>query len=356
MKILFIAKPLSGKGNGVVSALKNEILHLQKIAEVALYNIGVELDKDIAENIFTSAKFPDISSLPFPYNKPDIIVFEEVYKLEYIKLYKECLKINVPYVIIPHGCLVSMEQNRKKLKHIIANILLFNRFIGKAVAVQYLNKQEQQSSEFKSQKNIIIPNSIEPGQIISQPNYNPFNFIYIGRYDIEIKGLDLLIDTFITLKDWCLKHNVVLNLYGPENTENTNILNSKIQESDCCKTIKINGPVYAEEKFRKLQEAAAFIQTSRNEGQPMSIMEALSFGVPCIVTYATSFGEYCNENNCGIGVNFSKDELTNAIKEIYNNKTYREICKQNAFLCARRDFDIKKVATHTLEMYKSLIK
>ena len=43
MIILFIAKPLSPKGNGVVSALKTEVLYLQKIANVALYNIGVPL-------------------------------------------------------------------------------------------------------------------------------------------------------------------------------------------------------------------------------------------------------------------------------------------------------------------------
>ena len=87
----------------------------------------------------------------------------------------------------------------------------------------------------------------------------------------------------------------------------------------------------------------------------MGIMEALSLGVPCVVTYATSFGEYCNQNKCGIGVNFDKNELIKAIKEIFNNKDYRELCRVNAAENAKKDFDIEAVADYTLSVYKSLI-
>lgn len=357
MTILFIAKPLSRKGNGVVSALKNELLFLQKKADVALYNIGVELDSDIAETMFTAQDFKTISSLPAPYNKPDLIVFEEVYKLDYFKLYNECLKLKIPYVIIPHGCLVTVEQNRKKLKHMAANFLIFNRFIKKAVAVQYLNEQEKSVSKFKCAKTVIIPNSIVVEDRKYQIDSSKFKFIYVGRYDVNVKGLDLLIDTFIEIKAWCQENNVCLELYGPIEDGNLGLeeLKSKIKAADCLDIIKINGPVYNEEKKQRLEQAEVFIQTSRNEGQPMGIMEALSLGLPCVVTYATNFGEYCNNNKCGIGVKFEKAELIKAIKEIYNNKEYRELCRKNAAENAKRDFEIEAVADYTLDVYKSLV-
>ena len=356
MKILFIAKPLSKKGNGVVSALKNEILYLQKIADVALFNIGVELEKDIAETVFTLSKYQTISELPEPYNKPDIIVFEEVYKLDYIKLYNECLRLKIPYVVIPHGCLVTNEQNKKKLKHMAANILLFNRYLRKAEAVQYLNEQELGNSKFRCKKTIIIPNSVEYKERPPKIETGTFRFVYVGRYDVTIKGLDLMIDTFISLKDWCRENKVVLELYGPiDENPDLEALKQKIADADCKDFISVNGPVYGEEKAEKLGRASVFIQTSRNEGQPMGIIEALSFGLPCVVTYGTSFGDYCNKNKCGIGVNFSKEELSTAIKNIFSDKEYFATCQINAVENMKKDFDVKAVAEDTLKIYKELI-
>lgn len=356
MKILFIAKPLSIRGNGVVTALKAQLLYLQEIADVALYNIGVELESDIAKTVFSVDKYQTIGELPSPYNKPDIVVFEEVYKIEYVKLYLECLKRKIPYVVIPHGCLVTNEQNKKKLKHMAANILLFNRFIKKAVAVEYLNEQEKSLSKFKCKRTVIIPNTVEYKERKYQTDKETFKFIYIGRYDINVKGLDLLTDTFIDIKKWCLDNNVVLELYGPiDENPDLEALKTKIEAAECGEIIKIGGAIYGDEKEKKLQQASVFIQTSRNEGQPMGIMEALSYGLPCVVTFATSFGDYCNINKCGIGVNFSKQELIKAIQEIYYNKQYFEECKLNAIQNIKKDFEIKSVAEYTLDEYKKLL-
>lgn len=357
MNILFIAKPLSKKGNGVVSALKSELKYLQEYANVALFNIGVKLDKDIAKTMYEGDKYQTITSLPEPFNRPDLIVFEEVYKLEYIKLYNECLKNKIPYIIIPHGCLVEVEQNNKKLKHMAANILLFNRFIRKAEAVEFLNEHEKENSKFKYREAIIIPNAIDIEKRKYKKDKNSFKFIYVGRYDVKVKGLDLLIKTFIDLKDWCIQNNVILELYGPKviNPE-FEYLKNDIKEAKCQKIIKINGPVYGDNKSKALQEASVFIQTSRNEGQPMGIIEALSFGLPCVCTYQTSFGKYCNENECGIGVNFDKEELKSAIKKIYDDKEYMKLCEKNSLKKSKEDFDLKKVTENTLKIYKEIIK
>ena len=356
MKILFITKLLAVKGNGVLSALKNDIVYLQQIADVALFNIGLELPDDIAETVFTLSKYQTISELPEPYNKPDIVVFEEVYKLDYVKLYNECLKLKIPYIVVPHGCLVTNEQNKKKLKHMAANILFFNRYLRKAEAVQYLNEQEKVNSKFRCKKTIIIPNSIEYAERTIETDTSSFKFVYIGRYDVTVKGLDLMVDTFISLKAWCRENKVVLELYGPiDENPDLEALKQKIADADCKDFISVNGPVYGEEKAEKLGRASAFIQTSRNEGQPMGIIEALSFGLPCVVTYGTSFGDYCNKNKCGIGVNFSKEELSAAIKNIFSDKEYFATCQINAVENMKKDFDVKAVAETTLKIYKELI-
>lgn len=357
MKILFIAKPLSKSGNGVVSAMESELKYLQQKEDVALFNIGVELDKGIAKNMYHVKDYKKISDLPSPYNNPDLVVFEEVYKLEYFKLYNECLRRKIPYIVIPHGCLVEVEQRNKRLKHMAANILIFNRYIKKAIAVQFLNEQEKNNSKFSYRKSIIIPNAIDYNKRTYSKDKKTFKFIYIGRYAVKVKGLDLLIQTFINLKDWCKENNVILELYGPlEENEELELLKSKIKDNKCSNYIKINGPVFGDEKAKKLQEASVFIQTSRHEGQPMGIIEAMSYGLPCIVTYETSFGEACNKNKCGIGVNFLEEELKNAIIKIYQDKDYAKTCEKNAIIYMKENFELKKVTEKTIEIYKELLK
>ncbi len=348
MNVLFIAKPVSKSSSGVVSALINEVKYLQNKVNLALYNIGVELDKEICHTVYNTS-YTCITSLPEPFNKPDLVVFEEVYKIEYAKLYKECLKNKIPYVIIPHGCLVQNEQNKKRFKHMVANILLFNRFIKKARAIEFLNEGERKNSHFKYRDYVIIPNSIEIEERKYDIDQNVFKFIYIGRYDVVTKGLDLLLNTFISMKDWCEANNVVLELYGPNSESLTSLFSI---DGDY---IKINGPIYGEDKAKALQSSRVFIQTSRNEAQPMGIMEALSYGVPCLVTYNTNFGEYCDQNVCGKGINFSSLELQEAIKEMYNHKDELSLYSRNAVSNVKKDFEINAVTDFTIELYKKLI-
>jgi glycosyltransferase involved in cell wall biosynthesis len=88
---------------------------------------------------------------------------------------------------------------------------------------------------------IIIPNTINVKKIKKLYEPKQFRYIYIGRYAVKTKGLDLLIETFINLKEWCNKNNVLLELYGPldDNVE-LEILKHKIrcvvrgQERDVC--------------------------------------------------------------------------------------------------------------------------
>ena len=131
------------------------------------------------------------------------------------------------------------------------------------------------------------------------------------------------------------------------------LTDSELQEMvQYCKDHGIH--IYDEEKERVLLRAYAFIQVSRHEGQPMGIMEALSYGLPCIVTYGTSFGEYINKNNCGIGINFDENELFGAIKKMIEDRDFRDTCAKNAKMI-EREYDWEKVIGLCLNKYKELI-
>ena len=355
MVILQLIDVKNPNGNGVIGAFKNYVKYEKKYCNIGVYNLGsIESKKAIDESIpfFSIYDFNSISCLPTPFNNPDLVVFNEVYKKKYLKIYKECLNKHIPYVIVPHGCLVKKAQSHKKLKKVIGNILFFNKFIKRSIAIQYLNEFEKESSIIKKHYSFISGNGIEINSKFNQ--YKTKNFIYIGRYDVRIKGLDLIVKTVSQCKNWFEKNNVIIELYGRNSANGYTKLRKLINSKNVSNIVRMNDAVYNDQKEEILLNSYAFIQTSRHEGQPMGIMEALSYGVPCIVTYGTNFGSFVNENKCGIGVHFNSVKLFEAIKKMYEDETFRNECSKNAKKSISK-YDWELVIKDCISQYKKLL-
>ena len=72
------------------------------------------------------------------------------------------------------------------------------------------------------------------------------------------------------------------------------------------------------EKEAAYLDADMFIQTSRTEGMPMGILEALSYGLPCIVTEGTTLMNIVNDNNAGWGCHTDAESVAEALKNAIN--------------------------------------
>ena len=156
-------------------------------------------------------------------------------------------------------------------------------------------------------------------------------------------------------REWFEKNNVCINLYGRDTLNNLKTLEKKIQHKEISNILKVNGPVYGDEKGKILSTAYAFIQCSRHEGQPMGILEALSIGTPCIVTYGTSLGEYINNTNCGFGCEFNNDKVFFAIKKLCENPKMRDVFSKNAKINSLTDFSWEKVIDKTYKEYLKIV-
>lgn len=350
MKILHVTSIDDPNGNGVAVAVGHYYEYEKKMADVAIYNMENNFIK--SEFSYDAAKYKDISSLPNGFNKPDLIVFNEVYKLTYLKLYKECVNKNIPYIIVPHGCLTREAQKKSRIKKKIANPLLFEKFIHNALAIQYLNIDEMKKSIVKDKKYIIAGNGIIPKNEKNLAKNK--DFVYIGRYSIKHKGLDLIADMVAYHKEWFLENKVQIRLYGRD-SDNDYIKLARIVEKKSISDVMILGEAaYGDAKKHIMLDAYAFIQPSRWEGQPMGVLDALSYGLPCVVTYETTFGEYVNDNKCGIGIDFDSEELFNAIEKMSEDRKFRDECAKNT-IAIERDYDWENVTKKCLSEYRGLI-
>lgn len=117
----------------------------------------------------------------------------------------------------------------------------------------------------------VIPNpiTIEQGTVSDCTSQQ---VIAVGRYTYQ-KGFDLLIPAWQIVHkkhpDW------MLNIYGGGNKES---LHPIVERLGLSNTIKLNGPV--SQIREKYLESSIFVLSSRFEGLPLVLMEAMSCGLP----------------------------------------------------------------------------
>lgn len=354
MVIIHIASIESSVIGGVQVAVPLMIEAQEKYAKVGLYNINGTSIKGI-KMISCNGKF-DINKLEEPFNKPDLIVFHEVYRFKYINLYKHIVKTNIPYIIIPHGCLSKTAQHKKALKKLCANILFFNRFIKSADSIQYLSKNEKEMTNFKKHNCFISGNGIRLPQTTKQSFSNDgIKFIYIGRLDIHIKGIDILLKAIKECESTLRRKNSIIKIYGPDYNQSHKIINemkSKLKIEDI---VKLNDAVFGKDKENALLDADCFIQASRSEGLPLGPIEALSYGLPCIVTEGVGLGDSIENFQAGYKSLVDAISLSDAIKKFIDNYDSIQKMSNQAKLLAN-EFDVESIARNAIDEYSHIIK
>ena len=271
--------------------------------------------------------------------KPTFVVFHSFYFFSHLLLALFLKKNGIKYYIKPHGSFNKIAQKNSKIKFIkkiMGRLLFFDNFVKSSKGLIFLNEMERQNSIYRQKSEFIMPNGIEKLDIklIPLKNSEYINFIFLGRIDIYHKGLDYLLEVIINNKEYFIANNVIFNFYGTGSKKDTKILYNYLNKNP--EVIKYHGGIYGEEKYKVLQENDIFILTSRFEGMPMGVLEALSVGKPCFISKETGMEEDIENYNAG-WVNKKKEklfeELKISIEEFKNNGlNYRE----NSLKCSKK--------------------
>ena len=342
--------PYSGISVVVPQYIKSQLSLGHK---VGLYNVNGVKIKNVNCQIKTKGKFT-LSHLQSPFNRPDIVIFHDVYRKQFLSIYPLLKKENIPYVIVPHGSLGKEAQQKKHLKKVVANLLLFNRFINSASAIQVLSQRELNETKF-GKKKFIATNGVDIPSKKKDSFDNCHNLLYIGRLDAYHKGLDILIDAIESIKNELIKRGVQLNIYGPDYQGRFENLKNMIQEHNVQECVTLNHEISGEEKIKKLLSADIFIQTSRFEGMPLGILEALSYGVPCLVTRGTTLGPNVKDYYAGWMAETDSKSVADTILKALDDRENYEVISENALKMVSQEFSWSVIMKHTLEEYEKLI-
>ena len=350
MKILHIAFLKNDNASGVNVAVPKQIMSQNK-ERVEFININKEVILGLNCQINFNKKFLVNCE---KNNRPDIIIFHEIYRPIYLKYYKQAMKEKIPYVIVPHGGLTKSAQKKKRIKKKIANKLFFEKFINNASAIQFLSEQEMSNSKV-SVKKFIGTNGIDIGKFKNNFSEGKVQYTYIGRLEYKIKGLDILIKAINMKKDTLRLHNCRFDLYGPEEENEKKRINRLCCRYGISDLVHIHAPVFGKEKELILLNTDCYIQTSRSEGMSMGILEAMGYGIPILVTKGTGMADYVRNENLGWECDVRSEAIAKAIETSIKERQLFQIKGENARKLIEKKFVWDIVSRETLAQYYEII-
>lgn len=340
MNILFISNLTGNLWAGPNNSVPEQVRAQSRIDNVFWYNLNYNKRDEWTQNGLNCKNYNDYPSgrlkdLPKPFDYPDIAVVEETYCFPFCRLISDLQRNGIPYVIIPRSTLTSQAQKHKSLKKKIGNIVYFRRMFRKAASIQYLTNQElMDSADGNWNCNAyVLPNGINMPADYLQKEEDTDGFIhitYIGRLEIYQKGLDLLVDACKILRDEFLKNKCLINLFGPNQEGTQEKLEQLLVENHLTDLIRIKGTVVGVEKEKTLKNSHVFIMTSRFEGLPMGMLEALSYSLPCFATRGTNLMDAIQNANAGWVAETTIDGIISSMRIMLEDLKYAERIKEKS--------------------------
>jgi len=363
MKLLYISHLRPNVADGLSWSVPASVNAQNKYDDVFWLNVGIGegiLDhwKDVPVfNHYNQVYWDYEDYLPDNYMKPDIVIFEGFYDKFIDVIWGWKLKHRrIPYIIIPRSALTETAMNNHaRIKKIIAHKLIYNHHISNASALHLLTEGEAKSTlKHFCKRSVIIPNGIStPSCYKKSFSKDVIKVSYIGRIAANQKGLDLLFDAILKMKEFLISNNFELHIYGPEN-QDYSMLKTMAGKMSIESLVTFHEQVFGKKKEDVLLDTDVFIMTSRFEGLPMGLIEALSYGVPCAVTDGTYLDKEISEYNAGWTTKTSVEGIVYMLKSICTQKASYEEKGANARKLSL-NYNWDSIAKKTHEEYLKLI-
>ena len=163
------------------------------------------------------------------------------------------------------------------------------------------------------------------------------NLLFAGRLEIEHKGLDYLIDIMKSIKKEIPDSKLTIIGDGPAH----NWMNQEILKNDMEQEILLVGNT--DNVYQYYQKASVMLQTSRWEGFGMTIIEAMSCGVPVVAFHNYGPDEIIRDKKDGFLIeHYDIEVFAQRVVDILKNTSLCEELGENG-VERSKDFSIEKL-------------
>ena len=250
----------------------------------------------------------------------------------------------------------KLAEGRFQLRYILKNL-------DRLVCTSSKMKIEFLSEGMKKDKIILIRNGVRT-EDFNRSYKSCTGLVYLGRF-IKSKDIETLINAFSLVAGTNKDLRLILIGDGPEKDNIISLIKKSGLKDNIIMTGMINDP------GEILRKSDMFVFPSLIEGLSNSLIEAMSFKLPCIVSNIPGNVEVIGDNGSNYiigngsfaesryGILFNPadvDGLVNSIEYLLKSMEARERIGENAYLKVKDEFDILKVADKYTGLYEEVLK
>lgn len=268
---------------------------------------------------------------------------------------------HTPYYVFPHGMLDSWFKRAFPLKH--AKKWIYwpwgeYRVLRDAAAVIFTSEEEriqarksfwlyrvrERVSPLGLEEETVLPGAKETFLTRFSSLKGTRILLFLGRLHPK-KGCDLLIDAFPRDSD------LSVVLAGPDQIGWAKELRARVQSVDLADRVVFTGMLEGELKQGAFAAADAFILPSHQENFGMSVVEALSAGVPALISNCVNIWREIEQDGAGYVDNDDLDGTRRLIQKWRDTPLVdRELMRRNARECFARRFQLQRAVDSLLSI------
>lgn len=235
------------------------------------------------------------------------------------------------------------------------------KHMGWLVAVSRATGQDFERTGFPSSSILYIPNGVEIPVERKSYRHSMIHVVTTARMSQE-KGIDVLLKAWANLSPDPASLQLTIIGDGPQRYE----IERAAQDLEIVKTIAFTGWVNNVHKY--LRETDFFVLPSRTEGMSNALLEAMSYGIPCIATNVGGNSELL-EANCesippgeyvvaenGLLINPNDVRgLAKAILFFIKNREKSDEMGKRSRIFIQKNYSIDRVAERYEGLYQSIL-
>ncbi len=238
----------------------------------------------------------------------------------------------IPYVFTSQGQLVYHGFIHGLKKFIYLNLV--SRFLRDAGGLHFCTQREASRGRYLLpawRGPVLVHHNLvrvpDPAKVRPRPREEldipaeSFVFAYLGRLDVEHKGLDLVVRAFARI---ATPANAYLVLVGPDRAGGRQILEHLALQLGCSERVRFLGSQLGEAKWSALRMADAFVSPSRWEACSSAQAEAIGFGLPTILSTAASIAPEVVEHHSALASPLDAGALARAMRQLIEDGPLRQ--------------------------------
>lgn len=171
----------------------------------------------------------------------------------------------------------------------------------------------------------------------------------VGRL-IDAKDYPVLLKAAAILKERGYKFSVQIAGDGPERAD----LERQISKLDLGEIVRLHGLVTDTTEFYK--SADIYVISSKREGLPIALLEAMSFGIPTVATDVGAIAEVVRHNMGGLIVApGSPEQLADALEKVIDSEELRISLSKGGRARIEEDFSVDNLARRHIQKYEEIL-